>query len=169
MPTHQYGISLLEIGEKQKNLILNLVLTQKKRTMKATTIEELGKGIKNGESSIEITIDLKNKVFTFKKKTQNLGSAAWATAIASIATAVGLYLSAPATTAATAPVGGAGGVISFTGGTVAAAGAVTILGVSATTFAIGLGVAAGGVGAITRLVKDYEIVERYGNYYLEKK
>ena len=137
--------------------------------MKATTIKELGKGIKNGESSIELTIDLKNKVFKFKKKTRNLGPAAWATAIASIATAVGLYLSAPVTTAATAPVGGVGGAISFTGGTVAAAGAITILGVSATTFAIGLGIAAGGVGAITILYKDYDIVEKHGSYYLEKK
>ena len=137
--------------------------------MKATTIKELGKGLKSGQSSIEITIDLKNKIFSFKKKSQNLGSTAWATAIASVATAVGLYLSTPATTAATAPAGGAGGAITFTGGTVAAAGAVTILGVSATTFAIGLGIAAGGVGAVTRLVNDYEIVERYGSYYLEKK
>ncbi len=135
----------------------------------AKTLKELGQGLKNGESSIELTIDLKNKVIKFKKKTKNLGTTAWATAIGSIATAVGLYLSAPATTAATAPIGGVGGAISFTGGTVAATGALTILGISATTFAIGLGVAAGGIGVLTKLHKNYEIVEKHGSYYLEKK
>lgn len=132
---------------------------------KVTNPKELAKAIKNNESSFEITVDLKNKVVKLKA----VGKIAWGIAFTAIGGAVALYLATPAATAVSAPAAGAGGVISFTGGTVAATGAVTILGLSATTFAISVGIAAGGVGAITKLRDNYKIEEKAGRYFMVRK
>jgi len=130
--------------------------------MSVKTIIELVKAIMNDTSRIEIEGDLANKVYKLKI----VGPLAWGVAFVAISGAVYLYLATPAATATTA---GAGGVISFTGGTAAAATAVTILGISSTSVAISIGVAAGGVGAITTLRDKYQVVERSHNRMVLKR
>lgn len=117
------------------------------------TAEELGMAIKDEEDYIYVEGDLKNKVLRIKATT----SVAWVIAGGAIAAAITLFLATPATIVGTAPLGGAGGVISFTGATTAAATAVTILGLPAVTVAISIGVAAGGYGAITKMRDKYSV------------
>lgn len=134
--------------------------------MKATTDKELAQNIKNGVDEFEITIDLKEKVLKFKARTDKIPAIAWTIAFGAIASAIALYIATPAATAITA---GTGGAISFTGATAFAGGAIAILGISATTFAISLGIAAGGVGVIAKLRNRYEVVEKYGSFYMRRK
>lgn len=116
--------------------------------------KELGEAIKNKEEYIYIEGDLKNKIIKIKAT----GKIAWAIAGVAIASAVGLYLSAPATAVATAPAGGVGSVVSFGGSAAAAGSAMTILGINATAVAMSVAIAAGGIGAINLLRDDYKIV-----------
>lgn len=116
--------------------------------------KELGEAIKNKEEYIYIEGDLKNRIIKIKAT----GKIAWAIAGVAIASAVGLYLSAPATAVATAPAGGVGSVVSFGGSAVAAGAATTILGINATAVAMSVAIAAGGIGAINLLRDDYKIV-----------
>lgn len=134
--------------------------------MLTTTEKELAKNINEGLEEFEITIDLKNKVIKLKMKMKSVSVIAWTTVVISLSTAIYLYISTPVLTATT---GGTGGVISFGGGLAATGGAITILGVSATTFAIALGVAGGGIGVITKLKDRYNVVERDGRYFMVKK
>jgi hypothetical protein len=129
------------------------------------TAQELGKAIKANEEYIYIEGDLKNKVIRIKA----VGKVAWLIAGGSIAAAIYLYLSTPATTAASVPLGGVGGALSFTGATTAAATAVTILGVPAVTVAITVGIAAGGYGAITSMRETYVIESSSENGIILKK
>lgn len=130
-----------------------------------TTSSELGKAIKRNESTIIIEGDLVNKVVRIKL----IGPIAWTVAIGALGTAVYLYSATPATTAASAPVGGAGGVISFGAASGAAAVAATTMGVGATSVAIGVAIAAGGVAAVTALRNKYRIQERSNNRLVLKK
>lgn len=116
--------------------------------------KELGEAIKNKEEYIYIEGDLKNRIIKIKAT----GKIAWAIAGVAIASAVGLYLSAPATAVATAPAGGVGSVVSFCGSAAAAGAATTILGINATAVAMSVAIAAGGIGAINLLRDDYKIV-----------
>lgn len=121
-----------------------------------TTSAELGQAIKRNESTIVIEGDLANKVVRIKFT----GPIAWTIAIGAIGTAVYFYLSTPAATVASTPIGGAGGVVSFGAASGATAVAATALGVNATAVAIGIGIAAGGVGAIIALRDKYKITEQ---------
>lgn len=116
--------------------------------------KELGEAIKNKEEYIYIEGDLKNRIIKIKAT----GKIAWAIAGVAIASAVGLYLSAPATAVVTAPAGGVGSVVSFGGSAAAAGAATTILGINATAVAMSVAIAAGGIGAINLLRDDYKIV-----------
>lgn len=120
------------------------------------TPEELGKALKEKEEYIYIEGDLKNKIIRLKAA----GRIAWFIAGGSIAAAVGLYLATPFFTAASSPVGGTGGVVSFTGSAVAAGAAVSILGLHVTWVAIAVAVAAGGYGAVSALKDKYKIIRK---------
>ena len=121
--------------------------------------KELANAILNDVDCIEIEGDLSKKVIRIKVT----GKLAWAVCAVSLGTAIALYLITPEVTVATAPAGGAGGVISFTGGVAASAVAATSLG-TATVAAISIGVAAGGIGAVNVLRDKYKIVEKRDDY-----
>lgn len=87
------------------------------------------------------------------------GPLAWAVCVVSLASAITFYLATPEAAAVTAPAGGVGGAISFTGGMASTAVAATTLG-SAAVPAVAIGVAAGGIGVLTSMRNDYKIVER---------
>ena len=120
------------------------------------TKQELAQAVQNNQSQIVIEGDIVNGIVRLKL----VGPLAWTIAAASIATAAYLFAAAPAATVASAPVGGAGGAISFTGAIGTAAAAVAILGIPATTVAIGIAVVAGGIGALTKLREKYKIIEK---------
>ena len=103
-----------------------------------TTSKELGQAIKEEKDTIVVEGDLTKKVIRIKAT----GKVSWAIAAGAIGVGVFAILHAPAATVATAPVGGAGGVISFTGGAVSTGAAGAILGPAAIT-AITIAVAAG--------------------------
>jgi len=108
--------------------------------MAIKTEEELAGAINNEEDTIEIEGDLKNKVLKIKAT----GKVAWVIAIGAIAIALPIAI-------------GSGGVAAPVSGFVGI-GAVSILGLSATTSAVVLSVAAGGIGALKKL-RAYKIVE----------
>lgn len=127
--------------------------------------KELANAIKNGEDSIIVEGDLKNKIIRIKVT----GKLAWATCAVSLGAAIAFYIATPTATVATAPAGGAGGAISFTGGLAATTVAATTLG-SAVVPAVIIGVAAGGIGALNTLRDNYKIVEKGKNHIkLQKK
>lgn len=121
----------------------------------------LAKALKEGQDSIYVEGDLKNKIIRIKVT----GKVAWAVCFAAIAGAVALYFMTPAATATT----GVGGVVSFTGSAAVGATAVTILGIKATTVAISLAIAAGGCGILTSLRNNYKIIKKDDNGILLKK
>jgi hypothetical protein len=111
---------------------------------KVRSAEELGEAIKNGESTIEIEGDLAKKTIRLRAT----GTVAWAIAFGAIAIAAGAaFLAIPTGGASSIAVAGIAPV------------ATGILGVSVTTTAIGITIAAGGVGALTKL-RQYEEVRR---------
>ncbi len=117
-----------------------------------STEEELGEALRNGESSIIIEGDLANKVIRIRAA----GEVAWLVAIGAIGIVVMSILLA-------APTGGAAGA-----GLVAAPAAIGILGTAATTTAVGIAVAAGGVAALNKL-RGYKEVARDGaSLHLER-
>ncbi|PSU86957.1 hypothetical protein [Photobacterium kishitanii] len=111
------------------------------------TEKELGKALKNKESTIEITGDLAKKTI----KLRATGTVAWAIAIGAIGIAVYGAI-------ATVPTGGSSAVVSG----IAAPAAISILGGAATYSAIAIAIAAGGVGALTTL-RGYKEVSRTEN------
>lgn len=126
--------------------------------------KELAKAIKNGEDSIIVEGDLKNKVIRIKLT----GKLAWSVCAVSLGEAIMFYMATPEATVASAPAGGVGGVISFTGGMAATTAAAATLG-SAVIPAVTIGVAAGGMGALNTLRDKYKIVEKNNNYIKLKK
>lgn len=115
--------------------------------------KELGKALKEEKDTIEIEGDLKNKVIKIK----GTGKIAWGIAIAAIAISVAAIL-------ASLPSGGTSNAVHF----VTAPVAVGILGASATTAAISIAVAAGGIGALKKL-RDYKITEQSANRLVLKR
>lgn len=126
--------------------------------------KELAEAIKNGEDSIVVEGDLKNKIIRIKVT----GKLSWSVCAVALGAAIMFYIATPEATVATAPAGGAGGAISFTGGVVATTAAATTLG-SAVFPAVAIGVAAGGIGALNTLRDKYDIVEKNSNYIKLKK
>lgn len=122
---------------------------------KCKTSKELAEAIKNKEDYIVIEGDLKNKVFRIKA----VGPVAWGVCAAALVVAITSYSTMPVATAATAPTGGVGGAVSAVSGVAATTVAAATLG-TATTSAIAIGVAAGGIGALTALRDKYKIVEK---------
>ena len=114
--------------------------------------QKLADAIKNGEDTIEIEGDLKEKVVRIKAT----GKIAWTVAIGAIGVAVCMMLLAPATGGTTA------GPAAF-----AAPAAVAILGGPATLSCIAIAVAAGGVGVLNKL-RSYKLIEKNGIVMLKK-
>lgn len=108
-----------------------------------TTEKELADALKKEEDTIVIEGKVGKTVITIKAT----GKLAWFVAIGAIGVAVVAVLASPATGGASAIMG------------VSVAPAVGILGGAATLSAIGIAVAAGGVGVLNKL-RDYEIVEK---------
>jgi hypothetical protein len=123
---------------------------------RVTTSKALGEAIKRNESTIIIEGDLAENVIRLKMT----GPIAWTIAAGAIGTAIYLYLSTPAATTFTAPAGGSGGVISFGAASGAAAVGAAAIGMNATIVAIGVGIAAGGIGAVTALRDKYRVSEK---------
>ncbi|TCL59892.1 hypothetical protein EDD76_10381 [Kineothrix alysoides] len=118
---------------------------------------EIAEATKRRESCFIVEGDVANKLIRIKAT----GPVAWVLCAGSLTIAIGLIISTPAATVATAPAGGVGGVISFTGaGGAAAVAATSGLG-TATIAAISLGVAGGGVGVLTAIRDKYK-VEKIG-------
>jgi hypothetical protein len=110
----------------------------------ASTPKELGEALRSNESTIEIEGDLVKKVIRIRAT----GNVAWAVALVALVGAVGLAIAA-------IPTGGA--TLVAEAGFVPAAAAV--LGGPAAIAAISIAVAAGGVGALTK-VRQYKEVKR---------
>ena len=102
------------------------------KTVKSS--KELGLAIKNGENEIKVEGDLQKRILRIRA----IRPALWGIVAASVAAGVTLLLATPAVTAATAPVAGIGGAISFKGSVIASSAAATILGVNSTIVAIGV-------------------------------
>jgi hypothetical protein len=118
--------------------------------MRVRTEEELAKAIENGEDTIEIEGDLKEKTLKIKAT----GKVAWIIAIGAIGVAVTIVI---ATGGTGAPASGIIGV-----------GAVSVLGLPAAISAVSIAVAAGGVGVLNKL-RNYRIVKNNDNILILKK
>lgn len=128
------------------------------------TPKELGKAIKEEKETIEIVGDLAAKVIRIKAT----GNVAWAVAAAALGIGVFAIVHTPHATVATAPIGGAGGAISFTGGALSTGAAGAILGPAAIT-ALTVAVVAGGIGALTTLRNKYKIANKSNGHVTLKK
>lgn len=121
-----------------------------------TTAKEIGAAIQRRESAFIVEGDVANKIIRIKL----VGPLAWAVCGVSLGGAIALYLATPVAAVTTAPVAGAGGTLSFTGASaLAGTAAATGLG-TATITAIILGIAGGGIGAVTTLRSKYKIAEK---------
>lgn len=109
--------------------------------------KELGEALKNNVDSIEIGIDLKQKVIIIK----GVNNAAWGICIAAVGIGVAAVMASAMTAGTTAPVNA---LIA----TPALAGAVGILGVPTAISAVSIAVAGGGVACLNKLRK-YKIKE----------
>jgi uncharacterized membrane protein YdbT with pleckstrin-like domain len=118
---------------------------------KVNTEKDLGEALKSGEDFIEIEGDLARKTIRIRAT----GKAAWMLAIGSLGIAAFAAY-------ATVGTGGAAAPIASAAVAVAAPAAVGVLGISATVSALGIAIAAGGIGALTTLRK-YKEVSRTGN------
>ena len=115
------------------------------------TEKELGDALKEGQEYIEIEGDLKNKVMRIRAT----GKIAWVIAVAAIAVAVMITISSGGMAA---PASGLIGV-----------GAVSILGLPAALSALGIAIAAGGVGSLNTLRKYKEISRDSNRIVLKRK
>jgi hypothetical protein len=118
--------------------------------MSIRTEEELADAINNGEDTIEIKGDLKDKTLKIKAT----GKVAWVIAIGAIGIAVTILI---ATGGTGAPASGIIGV-----------GAVSVLGLPAAISAVTIALAAGEVGVLNKL-RSYKIIENDGNKLVLKK
>ena len=124
------------------------------------TAKELSEAIKEETDVIEVEGDLSNKIVRIKVT----GKVAWAVCAVSLAAAISFAIAAGAT-AAVPPVGGAN-ALGFT----AAMGTVAVVLGTAAGPALAIGIAAGGIGALTALRNRYSIVKKEkGSVILKKK
>jgi len=112
---------------------------------------ELGKVIKENRDTIEIEGKLGPVVIRIKA----VGNVAWGMAIGAIAVALVAAISIPAS-------GGASTPLAVAGEAIAAPVALSVLGIQATTAAIAIAVAGGGIGVLS-LLRKYRIVEKSNN------
>ncbi|MCI4451865.1 hypothetical protein [Klebsiella variicola] len=122
-----------------------------------TTPKELGKAIKEDRDTITIEGSLAKTTV----KIHATGKVAWAIAFAAIGIAVVAAMATLATGGTSAPTTGTTAALS-------AGGAAAILGSSATSAAIYIAIAAGGVGALTKL-RRYKVVEKSDSRLVLKK
>lgn len=120
--------------------------------VKVNDEKQLAKAVDRDEFEIEITDNLRKKVYRIKAT----GKVSWVVAIGAIGIAVATLMAAPATGGTSAIVAG-----------VTAPAAVSILGSSVAVACITMAVAAGGIGVLNKLRK-YKIVERNGKTFLIK-
>ena len=125
---------------------------------KVKTEKELGEALKSGADEIEIEGDLAKKTIRIRAT----GQVAWAIAVG----AIGIAAFAAYATLGT---GGTAGPVTAPAAGVTAAAAVGILGIPATTSAIAIAIAAGGVGALTTLRKYKEISRTANSITLKKR
>jgi len=102
-------------------------------------------------------------------KMKAVGPVSWAIALAALTAAVALAILAIHAAAVTAPVGGVGGAVPSFGALPSFGIAASVLGFHAATVAIGISVAAGGVGILTTLREKYAIVEKSENRVVLKR
>ena len=122
---------------------------------------ELGKAVDRGDNTIEIEGELGKKVFKIKAT----GNVAWLVAGGAITVAIVAILAMQTTSATapvTGPVAGAGLVAESVALGAGGAGAVGILGVSATVTAISIGVGAKSKNAVSKLRNNYDM-KKSGN------
>jgi hypothetical protein len=122
--------------------------------------KSFGKSVKSDENTIIVTIKIGKIVIKIK----SLGPVAWGVCAASLAVAITAILASPAEQAA----GPAGAVAFMAGEAVAGTAAVSVLGTAAVP-AIIIGVAAGGVGVLSKLRDKYDIVEKTDSYMVLKR
>ena len=121
------------------------------------TETELANAITKEQDSFEIEGDLKDKVLKIK----SIGTAAWMIALGAVSFAT-------VATLATTKVGKVVTPLTLPIATFNALGAIPILGIPATTSAIAIAVASGGIGVLNQLRK-YEITENDENKIVLKK
>lgn len=129
-----------------------------------STNKELAIALKSDEQYIKVIGDLTNKV----KRIKRVRNTAWGIAAGAIATSITLALATPAATVATAPAGGVGGAIPFTGSALAGGTAALFIGAAAKA-ALALGVAAGGIGVVNKVRNNYSIQQTGDGYIILKK
>lgn len=125
---------------------------------KVRTERELGEALKAGEDRIEIEGDLARKTI----KLRATGKIAWAIAFGAIGIAAFSAYATVGTGGAAAPVSGATAALS-------GSAAVGILGGPVTVSAVSIAIAAGGVGALTRLREYKEISRSEANLVLQRR
>jgi hypothetical protein len=126
--------------------------------MSTRTEEELADAINNGDDTIEIEGDLKNKIIKIKAT----GQVAWVIAIGAIGAAVLAIVVIPPIPIP--PVIAAKGVMAAS----AAPVAVGVLGLPATIAAVTIAIASGGIGVLNKL-RDYDIIEKNDSKLVLKK
>ena len=120
-----------------------------------TTEKELVNAIKDDEvSEIEITGELKDKVFKIKAK----GKVAWAVAFGAIAVVVLIVVTSPTTV-------GTQNLLALP----ALAPAISVLGAGATLTAVKIAAFAGGAAALTYIRDDMNVIDQGPNYIVLKK
>lgn len=113
-------------------------------TAKVNSAKELADAIERGEDTIEILGDLAGKTIRIRAT----GKVAWTVCIGCIGIALVALLAVPETAGTSVAVAG-----------LTAGAATGILGISTTTVAMAIAIAAGGVGVLTRL-RQYKEISR---------
>jgi hypothetical protein len=124
----------------------------------ASTPDELGKAIRNDAPEIEIEGDFEKKIIRIRAT----GKVAWVIAIGAVGCAVAAII-------ATAGSGGTSSAVTVPGAAAAFGTAAGVLGAGPATAAIAISVSAGGVGALTKLRKEYKVEKRNEKTVLVKK
>lgn len=128
-------------------------------TITATTAKELGQAIKEERDEIILEGDIKKHTFRIRA----VGRVAWAVAIGAIAVAVVAIIATIGTGGADAPVTVPAEIVAYS------LAAHALGGISTVTAAIGIAVAAGGVGALTTLRRKYSLKQSGGVAMLVRK
>ncbi|MGN0167853.1 MAG: hypothetical protein ACI4AB_07415 [Acetatifactor sp.] len=117
--------------------------------------KELAEAIKSNEDTIYIEGNLKDKVIRIKAT----GKVAWGVCATGLSAAILLYVATKPTMLVNPPAAGAEAVA----GTVVVGATTAVLG-NAAVSAVLIGVAAGGIGALTTLRDKYKIIEKSDKY-----
>lgn len=130
----------------------------------ASSNKELTEALKSDEQYIKVTGELCKKVRRIKR----VRNTAWVIAASSLSVSIALAIATPAATVASAPAGGIGGAIPFTGSAIAGSAAAILIG-SAAKAALTLGVTAGGIGVVNKMRNNYSISQTGEGFIILKK